>query len=142
MKAISRFATPALIGLAAHAVTALGGASAQAQPAGHDPSDPGYAQQQQDYQRQQQHYQDAQSAYTAQKDAYHAARDDYDELHARFLHDQAKYDAHHGQGAYVRYWSDRHGAYDDRFGEGAWDRDFGDHHDHDRDRRDSDDPRR
>ena len=101
-----------VLGLSFAALLAFG-AAALAQPA-----NPGYDQQQRDYQDQQQQYKDAQGQYQHQLGVYEQRRANYEAA-------RAKYDADHGQGAFVRYYSDRPDEYDRTYGPGAYDRDFG-----------------
>jgi len=110
---------------------AAGASAAQSQPypstdqAPAQSVPPSYTQAQQTYQDQQQQYQDSQAQYQAQREQYEAKRMAYaheNQAYERALDD---YDAAHGHGAFVTYYSVHPGEYDRMFGPGAYERDFG-----------------
>jgi hypothetical protein len=111
--------TIASLSLAALMATTAVGPMAQAQtpPPAYDQS---YQNQQDRYQDQQSDYAARDAAYREQRRAYERSRDDYD--------------AAHGSGAFIAYYSAHPGEYDELRGRGAYARDFGQPvaYDHDR----------
>jgi len=108
------------------AAGAVGAAQAQTtdQPAG-QAVPPSYTQAQQNYQDQQQQYQASQAQYQEQRQQYEAKRMAYAHQNHRYERALADYDAAHGTGSFVTYYSVHPGEYDRMFGPGAYERDFG-----------------
>jgi len=118
------------VSLAVLMAVGVGAPLAQAQ-AYNQPNDQNYQAQQQDYQDRQQDYQAKQQDYQAQQDNYRDAQSQYQDQKAAYmarrdayLRDRDAYDARYGQGAFYRYWHDRHDEYDVRYGVGAWEHDY------------------
>jgi len=89
------------------------------------PVPPSYTQAQQNYQDQQQQYQASQAQYQEQREQYEAKRMAYAHQNRRYEQALADYDAAHGTGSFVTYYSVHPGEYDRMFGPGAYERDFG-----------------
>ncbi len=86
---------------------------------------PSYNQAQQNYQDQQQQYQASQAQYQEQREQYEAKRMAYAHQNHAYERALADYDATHGSGAFVTYYSVHPGEYDRMFGPGSYERDFG-----------------
>jgi uncharacterized protein YlxW (UPF0749 family) len=100
-----------------------GVAATQAQTT--DQTPPSYAQVQQNYQDQQQQYQNSLAKYHDQRAQYEAKRMAYAHENRAYERALDDYDAMHGHGAFVTYYSVHPGEYDRMFGPGAYERDFG-----------------
>jgi len=104
------------------ATAGVGAALAQDQS---QPVPPSYGQAQQNYQDQQQQYQNAMAQYQDQRSQYEAKRMAYAHQNRAYERALDDYDAMHGHGAFVAYYSVHPGEYDRMFGPGAYERDFG-----------------
>jgi len=105
-----------------------GAAAVQAQTTDQAPAQsvpPSYNQAQQNYQDQQQQYQASQAQYQDQRSQYEAKRMAYAHQNRAYERALDDYDAAHGHGSFVTYYSVHPGEYDRMFGPGAYERDFG-----------------
>jgi len=108
----------------------VGAGSVQAQtndqaPAPDQSVPPSYTQAQQNYQDQQAQYQASQAQYQDQRAQYEAKRMAYAHQNRRYEEALDDYDAAHGHGSFVAYYSVHPGEYDRMFGPGSYERDFG-----------------
>jgi uncharacterized protein YlxW (UPF0749 family) len=106
------------------AVLLASAGAAQAQTTD-QPVPPSYNQAQQNYQDQQQQYQNALAQYQDQRSQYEAKRMAYARQNRAYERALDDYDALHGHGSFVAYYSVHPGEYDRMFGPGAYERDFG-----------------